>query len=272
MKSTGNRPLHVAMALSGLLTLATPSLAQQPTQAQISAIRSACRGDYMANCAGVPTGGQAALQCLQQHAGSVSAGCRNALAPLSEKPVHAQAAPPTRAAAPAAAAAPTSAAAAAGAQPQLTPPGASLVAQAAAASAWPHTISRSGASVTVYQPQAIDWPGRQTLTARAAVAVTPPGQDKAILGTIELTVATRTDDATGVVHLSDPKLLETHFPSLDTQQAQALDEKIRAALPQMETHEVPLTAILLSLKQMPVASVAVNNDPPVIFYASGPPA
>ena len=274
MKSTGNRPYYIALALalSGLLALATPSLAQQPTQAQISEIRSACRGDYMANCAGVPTGGRAALQCLQEHAGSVSAGCRNALAPLSEKPVHAQAAPPAAAAAPtpAAAAAPTSAAAAAGAQPQLTPPGASLVAQAAAASAWPHTISRSGASVTVYQPQAIDWPGRQTLTARAAVAVTPPGQDKAFLGTIELTVATRTDDATGIVHLSDPKLLETHFPSLDTQHAQALDEKIRAALPQMETHEVPLTAILLSLKQEPVAAVAVNNDPPVIFNASGP--
>lgn len=131
-------------------------------------------------------------------------------------------------------------------------------------------MSRNGASVTVYQPQAIEWPGRQTLTARAAVAVTPAGRHQPILGTVELTLATRTDEATGIVHLSDPKLLATHFPSLDTQRAQVLEEKIRAALPQMETREVPLTAILLSLKQAPVAPVAVNNDPPAIFNADRP--
>ena len=57
--------------------------AQQPTQAQASAIRSACRGDYQTYCASVPTGGAASLQCLQQNAGSVSAGCQQALAAVS---------------------------------------------------------------------------------------------------------------------------------------------------------------------------------------------
>ena len=266
-----NRPRYVAAALAALLALAHVALAQQPTQAQISAIRSACRGDYQANCAGVPTGGQAALQCLQQHAAAVSPGCRNALAPLSQKPTQAQTVAPQRATPQMAAPqTPTPPAAASAMAPQLTPPGQSLAAQAAATSGWPHTISRNGASVTVYQPQAVEWPDRQTLTARAAIAVTRPGQARPILGTIELTLATRTDEATGIVHLSDPKLLETHFPSLDTQQAGALSEKIRAALPEMETHEVPLTAILLSLKQAPVAAVAVNNDPPVIFAADRP--
>lgn len=84
MKRTVIPQFDIALALSVLLALAAPALAQQPSQAQINAIRSACRGDYQANCAGVPTGGKAALQCLQQHAASVSAGCRNALAPLSE--------------------------------------------------------------------------------------------------------------------------------------------------------------------------------------------
>ena len=56
-----NRPCHVAAALAVMLALAPAALAQQPTQAQISAVRSACRGHYMANCSGVPTGGQAAL-------------------------------------------------------------------------------------------------------------------------------------------------------------------------------------------------------------------
>ena len=52
----------------------------QPTQAQQSAIRSACRNDFQAVCSGVQPGGSAALQCLQQNAAKVSQGCQQALA------------------------------------------------------------------------------------------------------------------------------------------------------------------------------------------------
>ena len=65
-----------------VLMAAVPAAAQQPTEAQTSAIRSACRGDYMNVCGSVPTGGPASLACLQQHAGSVSPGCQQALAAL----------------------------------------------------------------------------------------------------------------------------------------------------------------------------------------------
>jgi Cysteine rich repeat len=57
-----------------------PLFAQQPTQAQAQAIRQECRSDYQQVCAGVPTGGSAALSCLQQHSSSVSSGCQQALA------------------------------------------------------------------------------------------------------------------------------------------------------------------------------------------------
>ncbi len=154
-------------------------------------------------------------------------------------------------------------------------PPASPAAQSASpdvvATSWPHTLTRNGASITVYQPQAISWPDRRLLTARAAVALTPKQQAQPLLGTVELSIATSTDEAAGVVNLSDPKLLATHFPALDTQQAATLEAKIRTALPEMmQTRQVPLAAILLSLKQSPVASVALNNDPPVIFHASRP--
>src|ERR1700730_6939374 len=62
------------------------------------------------------------------------------------------------------------------------PPAAYLAAQAAASSNWPHTLTKEGASITVYQPQAISWPDRQTLTARAAIAITQPEHDQTILG------------------------------------------------------------------------------------------
>jgi Cysteine rich repeat len=57
--------------------------AQQLTDAQRSAIRSACRGDYQQVCANVPTGTKDSLQCLLQHSQQVSPACREALAPAA---------------------------------------------------------------------------------------------------------------------------------------------------------------------------------------------
>ena len=54
--------------------------AGKPTDAQVAAIRSACRGDYPKVCAGVPTGGAPALECLEKNKARVSAGCGKALA------------------------------------------------------------------------------------------------------------------------------------------------------------------------------------------------
>jgi hypothetical protein len=53
---------------------------RKPSSAEIAAIRSACRSDYPKVCAGVPTGGAAALQCLDKNKSKVSAGCGKALA------------------------------------------------------------------------------------------------------------------------------------------------------------------------------------------------
>ncbi len=63
-----------------LLGVSDFASAQQPTQAQASAIRQSCAADYRAHCASVPTGGAAALACLQQNAASVSPSCQRELA------------------------------------------------------------------------------------------------------------------------------------------------------------------------------------------------
>ncbi len=54
--------------------------ASKPSSAQVSAIRSACRSDYPKVCAGVPTGGAPALQCLEKNKAKVSAACEQAVA------------------------------------------------------------------------------------------------------------------------------------------------------------------------------------------------
>jgi Cysteine rich repeat len=52
---------------------------KKPSSAQVAAIRSACRSDYQQNCAGVPTGGAAALSCLQKNKENLSASCQKAV-------------------------------------------------------------------------------------------------------------------------------------------------------------------------------------------------
>jgi hypothetical protein len=62
---------------------AASSTAKKPSSAQVAAIRSACRSDYPNVCAGVPTGGAPALQCLEKNKSKVSAGCQQAVAAAS---------------------------------------------------------------------------------------------------------------------------------------------------------------------------------------------
>jgi hypothetical protein len=92
---------------------ATPG---KPTSAQIAAIRSNCRSDYPKVCAGVPTGGAPALECLEKNKAKLSAACGKAVAAAGG------AAPAASSAAPASANAAPAAAAPAGAAPAAGPP------------------------------------------------------------------------------------------------------------------------------------------------------
>jgi hypothetical protein len=103
-------PKSAAPAAAAASKPAEPkAAAAQPSSAQISAVRSACRSDYPKVCAGVPTGGAPALQCLEKNKAKLSAGCGKAVAAVSGGGAAAPAAataPAASGAAPAAAAAP----------------------------------------------------------------------------------------------------------------------------------------------------------------------
>jgi hypothetical protein len=58
---------------------AASTRAKTPSSAQVTAIRSACRNDFQQSCAGVPTGGAAALSCLEKNRANLSANCQNAV-------------------------------------------------------------------------------------------------------------------------------------------------------------------------------------------------
>ena len=127
-------------------------------------------------------------------------------------------------------------------------------------------------SAVIYQPQIISWPDRRTLNARVALGITPVGAKSATLGAIEVAFTTQSDLATRTVTLSAPKLQAAHFPSANPQQAAQFEEAIKTALDSMGEKRVPLDTILLSLNKQEEAppAVALNNDPPKIFYSARP--
>lgn len=84
---------RAALLAAVLFATATGVFAQAPTEAQKSAIRSACRSDFIAHCASVTPGGVEAYQCLQKNMSSLSSGCQTAV-----RAVEPAAAPKTEAA------------------------------------------------------------------------------------------------------------------------------------------------------------------------------
>ena len=77
----------------------------KPSSEQIAAVRGACRSDYPKVCAGVPTGGAPALQCLEKNEARLSANCRKAVVAATggaAAPASGGAAPATASATPAA--------------------------------------------------------------------------------------------------------------------------------------------------------------------------
>lgn len=125
------RPVFACAVLA--LGLASPALGQ-PTEAQMSALKSSCRSDYMAKCMSVKPGGPEAFQCLKKNEASLSAGCKSAVnaisaasapaqeakpAALAQPPAPAPAAPTTASPAPVA---PPPAAAAPAAKPAVAVP------------------------------------------------------------------------------------------------------------------------------------------------------
>jgi hypothetical protein len=110
------------------------AFAQSSTDAQRSAIRSQCRGDYQAHCASVPPGGATSLQCLQKNMPSLSASCQAAVRAV--EPPAAPKAESTRAAAPKAESAPA----------------AEAVKPAASCGVWPSSLRRLHPRARVFWP------------------------------------------------------------------------------------------------------------------------
>ena len=151
------RHCRLSAALAGsLLALVVPALAQQPSQEQISAIRSNCRSDFLSNCSGVPRGGAEAVRCLKDHMAQLSPGCQAAVSAITPPPAPKVAAPP-----PAPAAAPSAQAVA----PAMPPPPPPPTAAAPAAPAAPVASPAASPAPPAAQPSTASAPAAPTAPA-----------------------------------------------------------------------------------------------------------
>ena len=73
------RAFCFALLIVTEISAGSDAFAQKPSQAQINAMRQSCRGDYMAHCSSVPTGGAPALNCLKQNLANLSTACQTAV-------------------------------------------------------------------------------------------------------------------------------------------------------------------------------------------------
>lgn len=124
-------PLSIECRLAALLALIATSLtvltnsaaAQQPSTAQRDAVRTACRSDYEAHCASVPTGGKPAMMCLQKNMASLSPDCQKAVNAIGKSSAAPAAAPKSSTTAPSSPPPPAQAATGAAPAPSTPPPG-----------------------------------------------------------------------------------------------------------------------------------------------------
>ncbi len=79
--------VRIGLALLALSVAFAPGhpVYAQPSPAEVQAIRSACRSDFISHCMGVQPGGREALECLASHAPQLSAACGTAVGAVTAK-------------------------------------------------------------------------------------------------------------------------------------------------------------------------------------------
>jgi len=139
--------------------------------------------------------------------------------------------------------------------------------------AWPREAKAAdGTVITVYQPQLERW-ADNSLSARAAVAVTRPGEKDPHYGVIELTARAQIDKSADLVTLSSLRVTKSSFPGASQEEAQRYLAALRGAVTKTEW-PVSVQALQANLAiaqaQSRQKAVPVKNDPPQILFRTTP--
>ena len=136
---------------------------------------------------------------------------------------------------------------------------------------WPRQRTNEHGTLVYYQPQVDDWKDFKQLDFRMAFSFTPKGQ-KEVIGVLVLSANTNVNVDDHSVVLTDFKINQVHFPSLDPEKASKMDQVARSFLPPNHTVTMSLDRLVAGVEKSktPPATVKVQNDPPKIFVSDTP--
>jgi hypothetical protein len=133
---------------------------------------------------------------------------------------------------------------------------------------WPREITKQGNTLLLYQPQVDDWKNFRELDWRMAFSLTPAGSQEAV-GVATLHSNTDIDNDNKIVWLTDLKIVNTSFPSLDPQSVAKMSQLVQTFLP--PTVDISMYRLIASVPEnKPPSEVLLKNDPPQIFVSYRP--
>ncbi len=129
--------------------------------------------------------------------------------------------------------------------------------QAADDPVWPREIHVPEANIVVYQPQLESF-AKNTLTARAAVAVTPSGATDPVFGAVWFKCKVETDRDQRLVTLIDMDVPEVKFPDAKPEQIEKLGRILKPELTK-QAHPISLDRLLTALELADKEKAAAEN-------------
>src|SRR5215469_2214726 len=135
---------------------------------------------------------------------------------------------------------------------------------------WPRQVERDGAVLVYYQPQVEEWTNYQQLKAEMAFSLTPP-RGREVLGVASFAAGTLVDMDARTVYVRNIQIPSVRFPALPADSAKTMRNLFLRMVPS-GGDPISLDRLTADLQQQQIVErgVAVNNDPPPIFYSSSP--
>ena len=134
---------------------------------------------------------------------------------------------------------------------------------------WPVEIRAPAAQIIIYQPQPETFEGT-TLTARAAVSVTPADNNEPVFGAAWFSTSITTDRDTRTAEISDVEVSRVRFPNITPEQEKQFAEIVESEW-ESRTLTVSLDRLLTSLESAEREKVEAKNlqaTPPEIVFVS----
>jgi hypothetical protein len=138
---------------------------------------------------------------------------------------------------------------------------------------WPRTYDLpSGGNILMYQPQIATWEKQAHVVAFSAVSYRSKAGEKPALGTVKLEADTKVALNDRLVNLSNMKIVEANFSTLQKEQVGEIATVIDKAIPD-DDRVIALDRILANLDKsviMPRNVEGLKADPPAIFFSKVP--